>query len=71
MNRDQLEGKRDELVARLKQEWAELTDDEIRLAESNVDELKAKIQQKYGETREAVSEKFNRIVEGVKNNDAA
>ncbi|WP_043770073.1 CsbD family protein [Algiphilus aromaticivorans] len=70
MNRDQLEGKWDEVTAKIKQEWADLTDDEVRRAEGNIEELKARIQQKYGETREVVAEKINRIMEGVKNDSA-
>lgn len=70
MNQDQLEGKWDEFTAKIKQEWADLTDDEVRRAEGNIEELTAKIQQKYGDTREAVAEKINRITEGVKNDSA-
>lgn len=62
MNQDQVEGKWDEFTAKVKQQWGDLTDDEVTQAEGNVDELKAKIQQKYGDTREAVSKKFNEIM---------
>lgn len=70
MNKDQLDGKWDEFTAKLKQQWADLTDDDVRRAEGNIEELQAHIQQKYGESREAIAEKFNNIMEGLKNDQA-
>ncbi|MBY8967031.1 MAG: CsbD family protein [Algiphilus sp.] len=66
MNKDQLEGKWDEFTAKVKQEWGDLTDDEVRQTEGNLEELQAKIQQKYGETRDVVAEKVNNIIERMK-----
>lgn len=59
MNRDQAEGKWNEFNAKVKQQWGELTDDEITQAEGNVDELSAKIQQRYGDSKEEVSRQLN------------
>lgn len=61
MNNDQAEAKWDKLTAKVKQEWADLTDDEVKKAEGNKDELIARIQEKYGESREAVAEKLNKL----------
>ncbi|MCR9092413.1 CsbD family protein [Algiphilus sp.] len=66
MNKDQLEGKWDEFTGKVKQEWGDLTDDEVRQTEGNLEELQAKIQQKYGETRDVVAEKVNNIIERMK-----
>lgn len=59
MNDDQVEAKLDKFHAKVKQQWGELTDDEVKKAEGNKDELIARIQDKYGESREAVAKKLN------------
>ena len=61
MNKDQAEGKWDEFTAKVKQQWGDLTDDEVQQAEGNLDELSAKIQQKYGDTKESIAEKLNSL----------
>ncbi|MEE4637488.1 MAG: CsbD family protein [Wenzhouxiangella sp.] len=61
MEKNQAEGKLDQISARLKQHWGELTDDEVAKAEGNRDELIARIQEKYGEGREAIAKKLNEI----------
>nr|WP_169751206.1 CsbD family protein [Wenzhouxiangella marina] len=53
----------DHFSARLKQEWGDLTDDEIKKAEGNIDELIAKISDKSGESRQAIAKKFNELKE--------
>jgi uncharacterized protein YjbJ (UPF0337 family) len=53
------------LTASIKQEWGELTDDEVSKAEGNWDELVARIQEKYGESREAIAAKLNEMKERV------
>ncbi len=61
MNKDQAEGKFDGFTARIKQQWGKLTDNEAKQAEGNIDELFATIQEKYGDSREAVAAKFNEL----------
>jgi uncharacterized protein YjbJ (UPF0337 family) len=39
---------------KLKQKWANLTDDDLRYTEGKTDELIGRIQKRTGETREAV-----------------
>ncbi len=63
MNNDQAEAKWDKFNAKVKQQWGELTDDEVKKAEGNKDELIARIQEKYGESREAVAKKLNELVD--------
>lgn len=65
MERHQAKGKFNRLTASIKQEWGKLTDDEVRQAEGNYDEFVARIQEKYGESREAVAEKLNKLKERV------
>jgi len=63
MNRDQAEGKWDQFTAKVKQQWGDLTDDDVKKAEGNKDELIARIQEKYGDSREAIAKKFNELKE--------
>jgi len=63
MNRDQAEGKWDQFTAKVKQQWGDLTDDDVKKAEGNKDELIARIQEKYGDSREAIAKKFNELNE--------
>ncbi len=63
MNNDQAEAKWDKFNAKVKQQWGELTDDEVKKAEGNKDELIARIQEKYGESREAVAKKLNELAD--------
>lgn len=62
MNNDQLEGKWDAFTAKVKQQWGKLTDDEIKQAEGNTDELSARIQEKYGDSKESIAKKFNDFI---------
>ena len=61
MEEHQTKGKLKQFTANIKQEWGKLTDDEVTQAEGNFDELVARIQEKYGESREAIAEKLNRL----------
>jgi len=63
MEENQAKGKWKKLTAGVKQEWGKLTDDDVSLAEGNFDELVARIQEKYGESREAVARKLNKMME--------
>ena len=63
MEKYQAKAKWNRFTASVKQEWGELTDDEVSQAEGNLDELIARIQEKYGESREAIAEKLNKMKE--------
>ncbi len=52
---------------KLKQKWAQLTDDDLRYADGKQDELIGRIQKRTGETREAVAKAFKDACE--KNSD--
>ncbi|WP_269618198.1 CsbD family protein [Zhongshania sp. BJYM1] len=63
MNKDQVESHWREFTAKVKQQWGDLTDDEVLQAEGNIDEIAAKIQRKYGDSKESVAKKLNQIME--------
>lgn len=69
MNKDQIKGRSQRLQARLKQEWARLNDDELMEAEGNIDELAARIREKYGESREKVASRINELMEEVRHEE--
>jgi uncharacterized protein YjbJ (UPF0337 family) len=52
MNIDVLEGKWKQLRGKVREEWGELTDDEIDQIAGRRDQLVGKIQEKYGYTRD-------------------
>lgn len=61
MNQDQVEGKWEQIKGRAKKAWAELTDDDILKAEGSSDKLYGVIQEKFGDTREAIKAKLAKI----------
>jgi uncharacterized protein YjbJ (UPF0337 family) len=52
MNWDQIKGKWTQYKGKAKQQWRNLTDDELDQADGNKDQLVGKIQEKYGIARE-------------------
>lgn len=53
MNTDIIKGKWKQLNGRIKQQWGELTDDDLTAAEGNRDYLAGKIQERYGIAKDA------------------
>lgn len=52
MNSDVLEGKWKQLRGKVREEWGELTDDELDQIAGRRDQLVGKVQERYGYTRE-------------------
>lgn len=52
----QIKGKWNEIKGRLKQQYADLTDDDLLYVEGEEDKLLGRLQQKLGKTREEVLE---------------
>ena len=63
MNQDQIEGKWEQIKGRAKKAWAELTDDDFKKAEGSLDKLYGVIQEKVGDTKEAVKAKLEKLHE--------
>ena len=59
MNSTTLKGDWNVTKGKLKQKWAQLTDDDLTFAEGKSDELIGRIQKRTGETREAVEKAVN------------
>lgn len=64
MNKDQLEGKWEQLKGSAKKAWGELTDDDFTKAEGSADKLFGVIQEKFGDTKEAIEAKLAKV--GIK-----
>ncbi|NCB19236.1 MAG: CsbD family protein [Bacteroidia bacterium] len=62
MNATEVKGNWNEQKGRLKQQFAILTDDDLKYAEGKKDEMLGKIQKKLGKTKE----EFEKILNGHK-----
>jgi uncharacterized protein YjbJ (UPF0337 family) len=65
MNKDIIEGKYKEMHGQMKEWWGKLTDDELQQAGGNAEQIVGLLQQKYGYTREAAEEEFNRRIKDI------
>jgi uncharacterized protein YjbJ (UPF0337 family) len=61
MNKDQTDGQWEQLKGKAKKAWAELTDDEILKAEGSSDKLYGIIQERFGDTKEQIRAKLDKI----------
>ena len=61
MNQDQVNGKWEQLKGRAKAAWGELTDDDFTKAEGSFDRLCGVIQEKFGDTKEAIKTKLDAL----------
>lgn len=52
MNSDILKGKWKQFKGKVKEEWGELTDDDINQIEGEYDQLVGRVQERYGYSRE-------------------
>ena len=66
MNKDIFEGKWKEMRGQIKEWWGMLTDDDLEQAAGNAEQIIGLLQQKYGYTRKAAEEEFNRRVNEAK-----
>lgn len=63
MDNLRFKGKWNELRGRAKQEWADLTDDDLLYEEGQEEELYGRIQQKTGKARDEIRDWFNRQID--------
>lgn len=52
--KDKIEGNWKQFKGKVKQQYGELTDDDLKVAEGNKDELIGRIQEKTGEAKEKI-----------------
>lgn len=58
MNDDQFQGKWDRMKGKVREHWGQLTSNDVEQVEGKRQNLLAKIQEKYGDTRQAAEEKL-------------
>jgi uncharacterized protein YjbJ (UPF0337 family) len=61
MNTQTIKGNWNELKGKLKQKYADLTDDDLLYTEGKEDELYGKLQQKLGKTKEEVQKEIDAL----------
>ncbi len=61
MNQDQANGAWDVIKGKAKRIWGELTDDDFLKSEGSADKLYGRIQERFGDTKEAIQKKLDGI----------
>ncbi|WP_396153410.1 CsbD family protein [Flavobacterium sp.] len=61
MDKTDLKGKWNELKGKLKQQYADLTDDDLLYVEGKEDELYGRIQQRVGKSKEEVKDLIDKL----------
>jgi uncharacterized protein YjbJ (UPF0337 family) len=61
MDKTDLKGKWNELKGKLKQQYADLTDDDLLYVEGKEDELYGRIQQRVGKTKKEVKDLIDKL----------
>jgi uncharacterized protein YjbJ (UPF0337 family) len=63
MNRDTFKGQWLQFKGKVRQQWGELTDDEVDQVQGNAEMLIGKIQERYGRSRDEAEREVDRWVE--------
>jgi uncharacterized protein YjbJ (UPF0337 family) len=58
--RTKWEGRWDQVKGRARQMWGDLTDDDLDVAQGNVEELIGRIKERTGESAEAIRDRLDR-----------
>lgn len=61
MNQDQANGTWDVIKGKAKRIWGELTDDDFLKSEGSADKLYGRIQERFGDTKEAIQRKLDNV----------
>lgn len=61
MNKDQVLGQWEQIKGRAKKAWGELTDDDIAKADGSAEKLFGIIQEKFGDTKDAIQKKIDNL----------
>ena len=59
MNKDQVQGKWQQLKGEIKKKWGKMTDNDLLEVEGDMDKLAGKIQQRTGDKREDIRKWLN------------
>ena len=59
MNWDRIEGNWKEFKGKVKQQWGDLTDDDMTVIEGNRDQLEGRLQERYGYAKDKARQEVN------------
>lgn len=62
MNQAQIKGQWKQVMGEAKRRWGRLADDDARIAEGDLEKLAGRIQEHYGDAKEAVREELTKLV---------
>lgn len=65
MNTDIIQGKWKQLAGRIKQQWGDLTDNDLTVAEGDREYLAGKIQERYGVSRDIARQQVSEFEKGL------
>lgn len=66
MNEEQIKGNWKQLSGKFKEKWAKLTDDDLMRAKGRSKFLVGKIQERYGQTKEAALKEVSDFFDAIK-----
>lgn len=69
MNKQQTEGKLEQLKGSIKKTWAKLTDDDATLADGQLDKFYGRIKELHGDERDVAEKKFEQLKKDAGAND--
>lgn len=67
LNQEQFNGKWTEIKGGLRNLWGKLTDDELEQFKGNITEVTGLVERKYGETKEEIRSKLDRLMDSFDN----
>lgn len=62
MNKQTLQGNWNVMKGKIKEKWADLTDDDMLAIEGDADQLKGRIQERYGYAKDKVKEEVDKFM---------
>ena len=66
MNWDKIEGEWDTLKGKVKEKWAKLTDDDVKLVEGKKDKLIGVLKERYGHARDVAEREVDSFIDGLR-----
>jgi uncharacterized protein YjbJ (UPF0337 family) len=65
MNWDQIEGNWKQFKGKIKEKWADLTDDDLTASQGRRDQLAGKIQERYGYAKDRVERELDEFARSL------
>ena len=63
MNKDQLQGKWQQLKGKVQQQWGKLTDDDLAIIKGNHEKLVGKVKERYGVAKEQAEKEVDDFID--------